>query len=125
MDKKRIKAAIYPDIINIENIDSIKHFEEYDNRYTAPLHGFNDVDDFYYKANAGNYLSGVKHLLLIINALNDPLLAENCYPVSTAESMDNIYLEMPEKGGHVGFLLDRDRSWMDDRIWDFINNLIG
>jgi predicted alpha/beta-fold hydrolase len=117
--KVRLKSLQYPDI-PIDGLDEIKTFEVFDTKYTAPLHGFKDAEDFYQKASAGNYLQGVNKPLLIINAINDPFLNDDCYPRETASASKNIQLEMPEMGGHVGFLLDSDRSWIDERMLAFV-----
>ena len=114
---------MFPDLISTDGLDDIQLFEDFDNRYTAPLHGFKDAYDFYEQASAGNYLENVKVPLLVINALNDPFLGDNCYPDEIAKSSPNIFLEMPKMGGHVGFLKDFDRSWMDDRMAEFISEI--
>jgi len=123
--KKKIleKSKTFPDQISIEGLDAIDTFEEFDDKYTAPLHGFEDANDFYRVASAGNYLAGVSLPLLIVNAENDPFLADNCYPKEIARSSENIVLEIPEMGGHVGFLSSKDRSWIDDRMVAFIDQL--
>jgi predicted alpha/beta-fold hydrolase len=121
--KIRIKSNMFPDLISTDGLDDIQLFEDFDNRYTAPLHGFKDAYDFYEQASAGNYLENVKVPLLVINALNDPFLGDNCYPREIAKSSSNIFLEMPKMGGHVGFLKDFDRSWMDDRMAEFISEI--
>lgn len=118
-NKIRQKALQFPDIISVDGLEEMQHFEPMDEAYTAPLHGFRNADDFYEKASAIRYLPHVRHRLMIVNALNDPFLAENCYPIDEARNSPNIILEMPRMGGHVGFLLDKDRSWIDQRMADF------
>ena len=119
--KIRLKSKLFPELISIDGLEEIDFFEDFDDRYTAPLHGFKNAQDFYKRASPGNFLSDVKVPILIINAVNDPFLGENCYPVEIAETNSNIYLEMPAMGGHVGFLKDFDRSWIDDRMEEFIS----
>ena len=113
------KALQFPDKISTDGLEEMQHFEPMDEAYTAPLHGFKSARDFYEKASAIRYLPKVRHRLMIVNALNDPFLADNCYPKEIAASSTNIVLEMPRMGGHVGFLLDKDRSWIDQRMADF------
>jgi hypothetical protein len=58
---------------------------------------------------------------LIINALNDPLLGPECYPVQLAESKSEIILEMPKRGGHTGFVVGKQEfTWAEYRFLDFL-----
>lgn len=121
---KKIKAkeAQMPDLVNSEGLEKIKHFSEFDNRFTAPIHGFKNADDFYYQASANTHLPNINIPTLIVNAKNDPMLPASCYPVALAKELPSIYLEMPEFGGHVGFTLaGQDVNWAEQRALQFIS----
>ena len=122
LEKKiRAKSIRYPDLISAEDFEQIKTFRDFDNRYTAPLHGFRDADDFYTKASSGPYLSSIQVPALIVNALNDPFLPDACYPFDIATSHGSVYLETPGRGGHVGFsLAGKSESWMEVRAFEFV-----
>lgn len=83
------------------NLNSISSLREFDNQVTAPLHGFQDAADYYQKNSSLPYLETIPNRTLILNALNDPFLSSECYPVKTNNS--KITLEFPVHGGHVGF----------------------
>ena len=123
LEKKiRSKSTRYPELISVEGIEKINSFRMFDNRYTAPLHGFADADDFYQKASSRQYLSTIQIPTLIVNALNDPFLPESCYPFDIARTHEHLHLETPERGGHVGFsLAGKKESWMEVRAYEFIN----
>lgn len=124
-EKVRIKAERYPDLISHQGFEEIKTFNDFDNRYTAPLHGFKNADDFYDTVAAGNFMQSTDRPILICNALNDPFLGEACYPYQECETHELLYFESPEYGGHVGFtLLGNEYNYMEKRAWDFINALI-
>jgi predicted alpha/beta-fold hydrolase len=95
--------------------DDIRLFRDFDNRYTAPLHGFRDADDFYERASARHYLAGIRIPTLLVNAANDPFLTESCYPVKVAENHPYLYLEIPRYGGHVGFSQKRSTELWSER----------
>jgi predicted alpha/beta-fold hydrolase len=115
------KAAQMPELLSLEGIEKIRHFSEFDNRFTAPIHGFKDADDFYYQASANTHLPKIKTPTLIVNAKNDPMLPQSCYPIALAKEHPYIYLEMPEFGGHVGFSLAwKSRNWAEQRALQFI-----
>ncbi len=122
LEKKiRAKSLLFPNQISAMGFEKIKTFREFDNRYTAPLHGFADADDFYTRASSEPYIESIEIPTLIVNALNDPFLPDACYPVEIAKSHSNVYLETPNRGGHVGFsLYGTSQSWMERRAYEFV-----
>lgn len=125
--KKKIKAKaeIMPDVIGTDGFQGIKRFNDFDNKYTAPLHGFRDAEDFYEKASAENYMREINLPTLIVNAKNDPFLPMECYPIKIADNHDNVFLEMPLHGGHVGFSLRGEEfNWAEKRSLAFVNDVI-
>ncbi len=124
-NKIKLKAAQYPEEIKYEGFESIKFFPDFDNLYTAPLHGFKNADDFYEKASAGGYMYDTIVPVLLVNAANDPFLGDACYPKKKCEKHANLYLEIPKHGGHVGFSLKgRDENYMEMRAYEFLNGLV-
>ncbi len=111
---------------DMTGIDEVKTFPEFDERFTLKLFpGYRDADDFYSKITSDQYLDKITVPLLIVNALNDPMLGEKCYPVDLARQSDLIHLEMPEKGGHVGFTTSaKDLSYMEHAAERFIEEVI-
>ncbi|MFN5171153.1 MAG: YheT family hydrolase [Cyclobacteriaceae bacterium] len=124
LKKKMVeKAQRFPDLVSTQHFNAIRTFADFDNAYTAPLHGFANAEDFYERASSGNYLAGIRKPTLIVNSQNDPFLPPACYPVELASTHDYVHLEMPQLGGHVGFSLAGKRhSWMDERAWAFLSN---
>jgi len=97
------KNRIFPGAYNMDGYDKIRNFRSFDSRYTAPLFGFIDVDDYYSSQSSKPFIPKIKVQTLIINAKNDPFLGSECYPVNEAQSSDYVSLEMPDAGGHAGF----------------------
>ena len=61
-----------------------------------------------------------------MNAVNDPMLGEKCYPIELADRSSNIHLEMPKKGGHVGFTIPKHPwSYMEYAAEWFIEEVIS
>ncbi|MFY0651888.1 MAG: alpha/beta fold hydrolase [Cyclobacteriaceae bacterium] len=120
--KISIKASMHPNKIDTTGLDKITTFDELDERYTAPLHGFNSAEHFYTSSTSDQFYDNIKIPSLIVNAINDPMLGEKCYPYDLARDHPFLYLETPEIGGHVGFSLKRkNHSWMDERAYEFIS----
>jgi predicted alpha/beta-fold hydrolase len=117
------KTIQYPALINDKGFNKIKNFIQFDERYTAPLHGFQDAMDYYKKCSSLYYLHKIKIPTLLINALNDPFLAKECYPFKEATQNPSLFLETPEHGGHCGFyeFNENGNYWSDNRALDFFS----
>lgn len=116
--KIRSKAAQYPDI-NIAQLDKINSLFEFDEKYTAPIHGFDGAVDYYTKCSSLNNLEEITIPTLVVNAKNDPFLPQECYPTGLLKSHENVFLEVPELGGHVGFSNSEDVYWSEKRAVEF------
>jgi predicted alpha/beta-fold hydrolase len=102
-NKMRQKAAHLPGQLDLAELDTLRDFPQFDERYTAPLHGFESADAYYAHAASGQYLAGIRIPALLVNALNDPFLPASCYPREVAAVSEYFFLETPLAGGHVGF----------------------
>ena len=103
-EKIKQKMEILPGLIDDKGYEKIKNFKEFDDRYTAPIHGFKNAYDYYEKCSSKPFIPDIRVPTLIINAMNDPFLSEKCYPVKEAGTNKFITLSMPDSGGHVGFV---------------------
>lgn len=119
------KAAQFPESLSAEDYHTIKDFKQFDDRYTAPIHGFADADDYWHKSSCIHHLANIKVPALLVNAKNDPFLPEACFPYAQAEKNPNFLLEVAESGGHVGFIkLNRQhRYWMEQRVVEFLETV--
>lgn len=120
VDRLKIKQNQHSDKLNIKVIKSIKTLRDFDNVYTSRAHGFKDADDYYKQCSSLQFLSNIKTPTLIINALNDSFLSPECYPIKQAKENNNLHLEMPNHGGHVGFITLRGYYYNETRAVDFL-----
>ena len=118
-EKIRKKHEQFPDIYKVEALSKIKTLKAFDDRYTAPIHGFLSAEDYWYKSSCMHALEFIRLPALIVNAKNDPFLAGRCFPLAEAEKNGCLYLEMPETGGHVGFVSGGDYYWSELRAVEF------
>ena len=95
----------------------------FDNVYTSKAHGFIDAQDYYEKSSSLQFLNNIQTPTLIINALNDSFLSPECYPVKEAKNNSNLHLEMPNYGGHVGFVKLNKFYYNETRALNFITNI--
>lgn len=120
---KVISKAKQMEAINTAPLSSIKSLIEFDDHYTAPIHGFKGAVDYYHQCSAIRYIESINRPALIVNALNDPFLSKDCYP---DHLQDHPYLqfEYPERGGHVGFALFNQNGiyWSELRALQYIRS---
>ncbi len=119
--KYKRKMPFFPDNMNNSDLKKINTLLDFDNIYTAKAHGFKDAYD-YYKINSSNqFIPSIKIPVFILNAKNDSFLSEDCYPYKIAENSNNIYLETPLYGGHVGFHQTNKEYYSEKRTVEFLN----
>ncbi|WP_130734620.1 YheT family hydrolase [Flavobacterium sp. J27] len=122
--KLKYKAKQFPDLMDWSKIKNIDGFDYLDDHFTAPLHGFIDKEDYYFKVSPARSLTNIQKPVLIINALDDPFLGEDCYPNSFAEKSNYVYLETPKYGGHCAFPFKNEvYSYAELRAFVFIEEL--
>jgi predicted alpha/beta-fold hydrolase len=96
------KLALFPGLFDRERMLAARDLYEFDNLYTAPVHGFRDTDDYWERASAKPHLHRVRVPALVVNARNDPFVPASCLPLQ-GEVGTHVSLWQPEHGGHVGF----------------------
>ena len=91
-------------VLDDTGYEKIRDFKGFDDRYTAPIHGFKNAEDYWHSCSSLQFIPSIQHPCAIINAVNDPFLPRECFPVAQAENNRHVTLQMPESGGHVGFI---------------------
>ena len=113
--KSLAKLALFPDLFDEKKVRAARTFREFDNVFTAPLHGFRDVDHYWTSAASGPWLEHIAVPTLVLNARNDPFLPEAALVAAAAKASKAVLLEFPRHGGHVGF----PGRWLAQRLIDF------
>lgn len=123
--KVEAKALRFPGRLDASRSRAVRTFEEFDNLYTAPLHGFRDAGDYWAQSSARRYLPGLTLPALLLNALDDPFLTPECFPSGEADHNPRLLLETPPHGGHLGFIdLKRGfQPWYERRVTAFLSEL--
>jgi hypothetical protein len=121
-DKIRQKADRHPNGVRTDALAHIRTLRDFDDAYTAPLNGFRDADTYYREASSKPLLKDLTVPTLLVNAANDPFLADTCYPTAIADGHPRFTLEVPASGGHVGFVTFNDAGeyWSERRAASFL-----
>ncbi|MEO6281675.1 alpha/beta fold hydrolase [Roseateles sp.] len=96
------KLQQHPGLFDGERLKRASTIYEFDNLFTAPLHGFKGTEDYWARAAAKPLLHRIRIPALVLNARNDPFVPCHSLP-HTAEVGAYVTLWQPGHGGHVGF----------------------
>lgn len=120
-NKIRAKAQKFAQL-DVSKLETVGSLIEFDNNFTAPLHGFANAIDYYQKSSSLQFLKSIETPTLLVNAANDPFLSRECFPVDLLRGHKYVKIEIPEKGGHVGFTSFNRNGlyWSELRALDFI-----
>jgi uncharacterized protein len=96
------KLDQHPGLFKRERLLAARNLYEFDNVFTAPLHGFAGTEDYWSRASAKPHLRTIRIPTLVLNARNDPFVPAASLPAQH-EVGPHVTLWQPEHGGHVGF----------------------
>ena len=100
--KALAKLEQFPGLFDRERLMSSRNLYDFDNVFTAPLHGFRDTEDYWTRGSAKPHLASVRVPALVVNARNDPFIPAASLP-KPGEVGAHVTLWQPAHGGHVGF----------------------
>ncbi|HAM70156.1 MAG TPA: alpha/beta hydrolase, partial [Verrucomicrobiales bacterium] len=104
-EKIRTKQARFPGpLLDDTGYEELRSFRDFDNRYTAPLHGFRDAEDYWARCSSRFFHDRIRRPALLLNSEDDPFLAPECFPREVAAHHPWFHLEVTVHGGHVGFV---------------------
>lgn len=124
-EKLKAKEAMFPDnpLLNCDGYHRIKNFVDFDNRFTAPIHGYADALDFYAKASTKPLLPRIGVPVMIVQALNDPFLGAKCYDTGHTNN-PNVHFVVTRSGGHVGFMeAGQLYTWTERKALEFYKGI--
>lgn len=110
-------------IVDLNAMNRIETMYDFDDKITAPLHGFSGVDEYYATASSRQYLNAIRVPTLILHAKDDPFMTEDIIP-EPHELSPFVTLELSENGGHVGFVSGKypwkPEYWLEQRAPSFL-----
>jgi predicted alpha/beta-fold hydrolase len=96
------KLAQFPNLFDAQAMQSVTTLFEFDDIFTAPLHGFENATDYWRRASAKPVLGDIALPAWVINPQNDPFVPQSCLPKQDEVALC-VELCQPKDGGHVGF----------------------
>jgi len=116
------KLVRFPGLFDGEQMRNARTMREFDELFTAPLHGFLGADDYWTRASSKPGLRAIEVPTLVINALDDPFLPAAALPRPDQVSA-RVTLDYPASGGHVGFVDGPPpgrSNWIANRLEHFL-----
>lgn len=103
------KVGRHPELGALGAVAQARTIWEFDDSFTAPLHGFASAADYYARASSISFLDQIRVPTLLLSAVDDPFLPPDVLDTVRTVTRGNnaITLEFPDKGGHVGFTAGR------------------
>jgi len=120
----RAKIAAHALAVDAARIAAARTLREFDDAYTAPLHGFRDVEDYWTRASSAPWLAQIRVPTLVLNAQNDPFLPRAALEAATQRASNAVLIESPDTGGHAGFLtgpFPGRHGWLARRVLEFLS----
>lgn len=107
--KRKSEAALrrHPSLrVDPARIRRARTFWEFDDAFTAPVHGFAGADDYYARSSSLRFLPMIRVPTLLLSAVDDPFLPPVVLDEVRDLAADNAYLqvEFTTAGGHVGWV---------------------
>lgn len=100
--KALAKWQQHPGLFDRDRLGRARTLHEFDDVFTAPLHGFQGTEDYWRRASARPHLHRIRIPALALNARNDPFVPAASLP-RPDEVSASVELWQPAHGGHVGF----------------------
>lgn len=127
-EKAKAKARLYPGLLDPDEVAAIRSFTVFDDRVTAPLHGFANGRHYWTEASATPWLGAIRKPTLVINAFDDPFLPAACLPRDAVARSPWLAAEFTPFGGHAGFIEEWRPGavsyWIDHRAMDFLDSVL-
>jgi predicted alpha/beta-fold hydrolase len=125
--KALAKLERFPDLYDREAVAAIDSIHAFDNLVTAPLHGYQDADDYWRQAASKPDLGNIQVETLLLNARNDPFMHGDVLS-APEQASPWVTLDFPEQGGHAGFIsgpFPGNFRWLRRRVLDFLTPCQG
>jgi predicted alpha/beta-fold hydrolase len=120
----RRKQRLHPQVYDVKGLRRVRTVRQFDERFTAPLAGFRDADDYYARSSALPLVARIRVPTLVLHAQDDPIIPASSFLDPSLSANPEVLLVLPEHGGHVAFVAragtgTEDRFWAENRVVEF------
>lgn len=129
--QKAIAAlAVHPSLpVNRQRLLAASSFWEFDDAFTAPVHGFAGADDYYRRCSSLHFLPRVARPALLFSAVDDPFLPPSVLDSVRAHARGNPMLtpQFTSTGGHVGWIAGSPLAphyYMEHHVTEWLSRFV-
>ena len=119
----RKKARLYPGRYDVRGLWRVRSVRAFDDRFTAPHHGFANAEDYYHRAASMRVVDRIGIPTLVITSEDDPFIAVPPFRDPRVTGNSSISLVITRYGGHCGFIESArdgyDGYWAEREIVEF------
>jgi uncharacterized protein len=126
--RMRRKARAFPGAFDLAGLWKVWSIRAFDDRYTAPHHGFAGAEDYYQRASAMRVIDRVARPALILSAADDPFVPPDIFDAPGVRNNPNITTMITRCGGHCAFVEPPngyDGYFAEKTIADFLDSHIN
>ncbi len=126
--RMRRKVKAFPGAFDVSGLWKIWSIRAFDDRYTAPHHGFSGASDYYHRASAMRVIDRIARPALIITAEDDPFVPPEPFRDPRVMRNPHITTLITAHGGHCGFVGEPngyDGYWAEQKVVQFISAQCG
>lgn len=122
--------AVHPHLpVDRDRLLSASNFWEFDDAFTAPVHGFAGADDYYRRSSSLHFLHRIARPALLFSAIDDPFLPASVLDSVRAHARSNPLLtpEFTRSGGHVGWIAGSPLAphyYMEDYVTEWLGRFV-
>lgn len=114
----RRHGGMQPELERLDALGDLRRLRtlwDFDDQVTAPLHGFNNAQDYYERCSSGPGLAQIRRPATLIQSANDPIIPRGSLPqVDTLPP--GIRMQLTTSGGHVGFTCADQPDWLERQV---------
>jgi uncharacterized protein len=128
MRRYRRKASLFPGRYQTSGLGPIGSVREFDDKIVARYCGFQNADDYYYRAASARVANRIATPTLILHALDDPFIRLTPETRSTLLANPHIMLIETLRGGHCAFLCNDggdDIHWAEATVIRYLRQFAG
>jgi predicted alpha/beta-fold hydrolase len=121
--RMRRKERTFRGQFNLDGLWKVWSIRTFDDRYTAPHHGYHGAADYYHRASAMRVIDRVARPALILSAADDPFVPPHIFEAPAVRNNPHITTVVTSHGGHCAFVEDAngyDGYFAERTVVDFL-----
>ncbi|HCR04912.1 MAG TPA: hypothetical protein DIU18_06975 [Gemmatimonadetes bacterium] len=121
--KTQAKEELLAPLVSSDEVCQARTIREFDDRATAPIHGFAGAAHYYASCSSAPTLAAVRVPTLVLHSRDDPFLPREALP-ERAFALNRVFVPViSDHGGHVGFVEGppwAPRFWAEEEAARFL-----